>query len=180
MLHNFHRFDESVARSDVGLKQVEPYLRIEPNDAGAREICLQLHGNRALALSELGKHRESAGDWTRVIELSSQPVPSGYRIGLACELVKVGEFARASAEARLVQAAPDLSGQDRYNFGCYFALCEPRPETTRVSRWTKNRASSNRTFPMRYIGSGLPLRLASSATPPYSIKSRKIRRRDPS
>jgi len=122
MLKTLRRFDESIARSDAGLKQVEPYLRIEPHDVEAREVCLKLHGNRGLALSWLGKHRESADDWTRVVELSTEPVPAGYRVRLAMELVQSGELVRALAQAQLVNATPDIASDDCYNLGCLYAL----------------------------------------------------------
>ena len=123
MLKTLNRFEESVARSDSGLRLVEPYLQLEPNDALAREVGLRLHGNRALARSELGRHRESVNDWVRVVELSARPVPPDYHIQLAIELVQAGELDRASAQARLAQAASDLSGLDRYNLCSYFAVC---------------------------------------------------------
>jgi serine/threonine protein kinase len=123
MLCNAKRFEEALARVDQGLNLLGPHRRSEPNDAGARQTCLELHGNRGLALSGLGKHHESIDEWKQVIELSREPVPAYHRIQLAMELVKAGEHAGASAQARLVQAARDLSGLDRYNLGALFAVC---------------------------------------------------------
>jgi serine/threonine protein kinase len=123
LMQPLRRLEKSIARSDKGLQQIEPYLRIEPNDAEARAVCLKLHGNRGMALGGLGKHRESVVDWTHVVELSTQPVPPDYRIQLAIELIRAGELVRASAQVQLVQAAADLSGKDRYNLGAIFALC---------------------------------------------------------
>ncbi len=97
MLNTVRRFDESITRSEAGLREIEPYLKREPNDAVARDVCLKLHGNRAWAFSALGKHRESASDWTRVVELSPEPVPARYRVPLAVELVQADELARALA-----------------------------------------------------------------------------------
>ncbi len=66
MLHTLGRDAEAIARADAGLARLEPYLRLEPNDDEARGICLKLHGNKALALSVIGKHRDAADDWQRL------------------------------------------------------------------------------------------------------------------
>ncbi len=123
MLHNLGRFDEAIARSAAGLKEVEPYFRIEPNDSVAREVCLKLHGNRGLALGAKEKHREAADDWKRVVELSKDPVPPAYRVRWAIELVGDNDVAGALSQAQLVKTAPDISGEDCYNLACIFARC---------------------------------------------------------
>jgi tetratricopeptide (TPR) repeat protein len=115
------RFERAVDRADVGLKRLEPYLRTEPNDAMARLACLRLHGNRGCALSGQGKHRESVAEWTRVLELSDQPVPPRPRIQLAIALLSAGEPARALGQARQVKPAPEISGEDCYNLACLFS-----------------------------------------------------------
>ncbi len=122
MLHTFSRFAEAITRADTGLSRVEPFLRNEPNDGFARDVCLKLHGNRGYALMGLEKHRESAAEWDRVLELSPHPVPPVYRVQMAIELLKAGEVARALTQARLLQPGPDVTGADRYNLGCVFAL----------------------------------------------------------
>jgi eukaryotic-like serine/threonine-protein kinase len=116
------RHDEAIARADEGLKWVEPYLRLEPKDAVARDVCLKLHGNRGFALSALGKHRESAAEWARVVELSDQPVVADYRIRLALELAPAGELDRALTEADLVKSASGITAFDCYNLACLYAL----------------------------------------------------------
>jgi tetratricopeptide (TPR) repeat protein len=121
MLYSLSRHEEAVARVDAGLSRVEPYLQKEPNDVLARDTCLKLHGNRALALPPLNRYRESAAAWARVVELSPDPVPAAYRISLAIVLTRCGEMARAVAEARLVKDGPDVAPMDRYNLGCVFA-----------------------------------------------------------
>jgi tRNA A-37 threonylcarbamoyl transferase component Bud32/tetratricopeptide (TPR) repeat protein len=120
LLHNLGRFDESIARSSSGLKEIEPYLRIEPNDVVAREVCLKLHGNRGLALSGTGKHRESADDWKRVVELANDPVPYSYRVQLALELIYARDVGAAVLEAQKIEPAPDISGEDCYNIACIY------------------------------------------------------------
>jgi hypothetical protein len=109
------RFDEAIAKADAGLERIEERLRAEPNDAGARETCLHLHGNRGYALRGLRKHQESAKEWTRVVELSTEPVPSKYRMELAIELMYAGEVAPALAQAQFVQPEPSMSAPDCYD-----------------------------------------------------------------
>jgi len=122
MLHTLGRYDEAIARADAGLARLEPYLRIEPNDWEAREMCLKLHGNRGLALALAGRHRESAREWTRVVELAREPVPPEYRIRLAIELLQAGEMAGAKTQTQLLKPAPEISAADGYNVACLMAL----------------------------------------------------------
>jgi eukaryotic-like serine/threonine-protein kinase len=117
------RFDEAIAQANLGLAVLEPRVELEPNDAPARDVCLQLHGNRGLALSALGKHRESAREWERVIALAPKPVPISYHAGLAVQLAQVGELARALDEARIVTSSKGCSSGDCYNLACLYCLC---------------------------------------------------------
>ena len=128
------RLDESVDRTNAGLERVEAYLRKEPSDAAVKDLRLPLHGNRALAFSEQKKHRESAGDWAHVVELSGQRVPVGYRIHWAIELLKAGDMPRAAAQVQLVKPEQVVNGEDRYNLGSYYALTAPAAKnSTRIA-----------------------------------------------
>jgi tetratricopeptide (TPR) repeat protein len=151
MLHPIGRANESIARADLGLELLEPYLRAEPDDLAVREINLKLHGNRAYALAAAGRHLEAAGERTKVIELSPQPVPPGYRIRLAVDLLRAGETERAMIQAQLLKPAPEVSAYDRYNLGCLYCLCavaaqsdkHAAPEVrTRLFRRSTNRESA--------------------------------------
>jgi eukaryotic-like serine/threonine-protein kinase len=122
MLHLIGRASESIDRANAGLDLLEPYVRAEPEDLAAREIKLKLHGNRAYALAASGRHLEAAGEWTKVIELSAQPVPPSYRIRLAVDLLRAGETDRAMIQSQMLKPAPDVSAEDQYNMGCLFCL----------------------------------------------------------
>jgi eukaryotic-like serine/threonine-protein kinase len=122
MLHTGGRCNEAIARADVGLSRLEPYCRLEPLDGLARELCLKLHGNRAHALAATGRHREAVDEWTRVVELSPQPVPANYRVFLAFELVHSGDLDGALKQTTFVKANPSISAVDQYNLGCVSAL----------------------------------------------------------
>jgi tetratricopeptide (TPR) repeat protein len=129
MLHLSGNYKEAIARADAGLSRIEPYLKTEPNDAPARDLCLKLHGNRAYALSALGKHRDSAADWIRVVGLSPEPVPAGYRTRLAIELLGSDKIEQALIQARLVQPSTAIPGYDRYDLGCIFARAAAEAQT---------------------------------------------------
>ena len=156
MLHTSSRFAEAITRADAGLSRVEPFLRNEPNDGVARDTCLKLHGNRGYALMGLERHRESAAEWARVLELSPQPVPPTYRVQLAIELLKAGEVARALTQARLLQPGPDdhRAQRSRYDLGCVFAIWPPVAiQSTNRGFHPKNaRASRNRTSRTHFPG----------------------------
>jgi len=85
-------------------------------------MCLKLHGNRAYALAHAGRHRESAREWTRVVDLAREPVPPEYRIRLAIELLLTGEMAGAKTQTQLLRPAPEVSADDAYNLACLMAL----------------------------------------------------------
>jgi tetratricopeptide (TPR) repeat protein len=116
------RYAESIARTDAGLAKLEPYLRLEPHDDEARKFCLMLHGNRAYAFSGMGRHRDSAQEWQRVVALSPEPVPSHYRIRLAMQLLHADDQASAFEQAKLVKRTAEIAAIDRYNLACLFAL----------------------------------------------------------
>jgi eukaryotic-like serine/threonine-protein kinase len=122
MLHVIQRDNESIAKADAGIGQLEAYLHREPLDLGARQLCLKLYGNRAYALGTLGRHRDSAVAWTRVVELSTQPVPANHRILLAVELFHAGDTDAAVAQTRLVTEESPLSVSENYNLACLCAL----------------------------------------------------------
>jgi hypothetical protein len=115
------QFDKAITRADAGLSRLEPHLKIEPNDVQVRDTCLQLHGNRGYARLGLRQHREAAGDWTRVVELSARPVPAEYRVRLAIELMFAGDRGGALTQAQLLKPAADIAQDDCYNIGCIFA-----------------------------------------------------------
>ena len=94
----------------------------------ARERGLKLHGNRALVLSKLQRHAESAKEWARVEELSTELLPDNYRVRLVIELLQVRELTRvgltrALAQAEFLKPNKDIAGEDRYNLGRLYARC---------------------------------------------------------
>ena len=121
LLYESRRFEQAVSVIDKGLSRMDARLRIEPNDAGARQTCLKLHGNRGFALAAIGKHRESAGEWKRMVDLSTPPAPDDVQARLAIELLYADDLDAALAQAQLVQPVQSVSTPDRYNLACIFS-----------------------------------------------------------
>ena len=120
MLHTSGRYAEAVTRADEGLIRIDEHLRIEPNDAAAREMCLKLHGNRGYAL--MGLEKTASRPWSGRESLSCPPSPyprfTGPDWPSSCsEPVKMP----ALTEALLVKPDPSIGGEDRYDLGCVFA-----------------------------------------------------------
>jgi tetratricopeptide (TPR) repeat protein len=121
LLWETKKFDEAVSRATSAIQTLEPYLRIEPNDQVARDLCLKLHGNRGQALGALGKSREAADDWAKVVELAPEPVPAMYRCTLAFNLLSSGQLDRALGQMDIVKKSGSLSAEDYYNLACFYS-----------------------------------------------------------
>ena len=146
MLWEQQKYDQAVARANGAIDLIESYVRKEPNDALARDICLKLHGNRGHALEAQGKHKESAADSARVVELASEPAAASYRIVLAVELLQTGDLERAVAEAERAMGTPGLGAGELYNIGCVFSLAAAAANSDKLaSREVRGAAQSSHT-----------------------------------
>ncbi len=105
-----------------GLELVEPIYRDDPQLQEARERVYALHGVRALARDGLGHFRESLEDWDRVVELAEPSERDGWRINRAVTLARVGEYARANAEADDLASKAGWKQEKRYDLACAYAL----------------------------------------------------------
>ena len=134
MLYDLGRANEAIMHYDQGLSILEPYFRLEPRDEEAqRDACLKLHGNRAYALGSTGRHRQAADEWTKVVDLSQEPVPPFYRVALALEYSYSDEVDRAMTQAKLITPSPEISSADQYKLGCLYARTAlASPNDTRV------------------------------------------------
>jgi tetratricopeptide (TPR) repeat protein/tRNA A-37 threonylcarbamoyl transferase component Bud32 len=120
LLFTMGRYDKAIARADAGLRVIEPRVREEPSDMLALESASKLHGNRALALAGLGKHRESVGEWKRCLEYSPTPVPVPERFRMGLVFARGGEFNAALDEARFIESDGALG--DWANLACIPAV----------------------------------------------------------
>ncbi len=123
MLYHWRHFDQAVGRAEKGLRGIDSYLKLEPNDARARGVALQLHGNRALSLFRLGKYGEAAADWARVTELSGQPLPSGNQVEFALNLFLADKRSAALEQASRIESSDGIDPVFCYNLGCLYSVC---------------------------------------------------------
>jgi serine/threonine-protein kinase len=126
MLQDSQRSEAAIQKADLGITPMERHLHLEPKDAGARRICLGLHGNKAYALSSQGKHAESAREWAQVIELCDGKVPLEYHIRIAIELAQAGELDTAKSHADLVTSIAGVPGVDCHDLGNLYSLWAAR------------------------------------------------------
>jgi hypothetical protein len=121
LLWETKKHDQAIARATSAIQAHEPYLRIEPNDQVARDFCMKLYGNRSHSFGALGKGRESAQDWAKVVELAPEPVPPQYRIMFGLKLLKIGELDRAVSQVDLAKKAAGGSREDLYDLACFYS-----------------------------------------------------------
>jgi tetratricopeptide (TPR) repeat protein len=121
LLWETRKHEEAIARASSAIQALEPYLRIEPNDQVASDLCLKLYGNRSQALGALGKNREAVRDWEHVVELAPQPVPPRYRLTMALMLLTIGEIDRALSQADLAKQGGSGSSNDLYDLACVYS-----------------------------------------------------------
>jgi serine/threonine-protein kinase len=84
------------ARAIEGMERVR---RREPNYFQVGAVLLNAHGGRAYALHALGRYRDALPDWDEVVRLATGPGRDFRRSERAVVLGRVGEHARAAAEA---------------------------------------------------------------------------------
>lgn len=122
VLNDLGRPIDSVQLTTEALATLDAYLKQDPNDAECRSISRMLHGNRAIALGRLNRHRESAQDWQRLVSLSDPPVPLAHRIAFAIESLAAGDRPTAEGVADQITFETARSAVDRYNAACVFCL----------------------------------------------------------
>jgi tetratricopeptide (TPR) repeat protein len=135
MLQDSKSSEEAIKKADLGITPMERHFRLEPNDAGARRICLGLHGNKAYALASQGKHAEAGREWARVIELCDGKVPPAYHVRIAIELAQAGELNTAKSHADYVTSIAGVPGVDCHDLGNLYSLwaARVRDDQTRPS-----------------------------------------------
>ncbi len=117
------RLEAGIDRFGRGLRDLTPVLDAEPNIRRLKLTAINLHGARALALEKVGRYREAAADWNRVIALSDPgPVALGYAVNRLLCLARDGDHRAVMTEADSLEARADLSAIDRYNLACALAL----------------------------------------------------------
>jgi serine/threonine-protein kinase len=91
-------FDKAVRTLEDARRQHGQYSQVAQGLTSA-------HWGRAETLGRLGRYREAVPDWDRAIELEAGVMRPWLRLQRALALARVGEHARATAEARELAAA---------------------------------------------------------------------------
>jgi tetratricopeptide (TPR) repeat protein len=88
---------------------------------GAREFRTNTHAGRAGVLLALGRHREAVQDLDQVVSLMSGPRQQALLILRARTLLKLGEHARAAADADALAGQPALAPKSHYDLAAVYA-----------------------------------------------------------
>jgi serine/threonine-protein kinase len=90
--------------------------------AEATAALRNAHWRRAETLAELGRHSEVLPDWERAVELADGPDKLWGRLHRAVAIARVGDYARATAEAEALAPLASTTGEALYELACAFAL----------------------------------------------------------
>jgi tetratricopeptide (TPR) repeat protein len=93
---------------------LQKVLEQDAKDASARFYLNQTHAGRALALSALQRHAEALADWNRVVELADERNRAPARGERALTWARLGQRARATAEANELAGQPKVTGETLY------------------------------------------------------------------
>ncbi len=102
------RPERALSRVTHAVDLLEALLRKEPREATAREIAGRAHGQRGLIYENLGRHREAATDFARLVELIGEPERSRGRALRAWALIHAGDHAAAITAARPLLDIPKV------------------------------------------------------------------------
>jgi tetratricopeptide (TPR) repeat protein/tRNA A-37 threonylcarbamoyl transferase component Bud32 len=116
------KYQEAIDNLDPVIERIDAYRDLESTDAGARRTSLALHGNRAIALSALGRYADSLQEWEEVYKLSDQPAPVKIRAGLGLELARNRQLDRALPLADGVKQTEGVAGDDCYTLSCLYSI----------------------------------------------------------
>jgi serine/threonine-protein kinase len=116
------QFAESLDWYERAARTLGAVLQKEPRNASARDFLRMTHRGRARALNGLGRHAEALKDWDRAIELDTGTYRDKYRLSRADTLARLGDHARATAEAGELARGKNVSGGTFYDLACIFSL----------------------------------------------------------
>jgi serine/threonine-protein kinase len=89
-------------------------LERQPGHPDARESLRHVHAGRAMSLNQLQRDREALQEWDRAVNLAEGNSPDTWRVRRAVTLARVGEHAKASAEAAVLANKASLSSDNLY------------------------------------------------------------------
>ena len=94
---------EAVRALDIAYGLIEPQVRADPADMGSLRLLAVIGGQRALTLSNAGRHREAMAGGAAALAIrrrlaAAQPDESGFARDIAIQLLALGEIAAGAGE----------------------------------------------------------------------------------
>ena len=117
------RIDEALDAHLHSNDVLDAAVRDAPQDATARQLCLNAHGAAAITKGSAGRHAEALADWDRVVELADEPARQRFRFMRVLTAAQAGDHARAVADLNELFPSASFSDDDRYNAACVYSLC---------------------------------------------------------
>jgi tetratricopeptide (TPR) repeat protein len=119
--------DNGKARESLGhfAEALELLQSVAPGAANhprTRQYQRTTHWGRAIALCQLGRHREAVADWDQAILLASGEARNYLRLRRADSRARAGDYLLAATEADDLARLPSLPGETLYNLACILAL----------------------------------------------------------
>jgi serine/threonine-protein kinase len=101
---------------------LEALLKQRPGHVGALEGLGDARFQRFRLLVELGRHADARDECDAARKLGPGPGRVWVEFGRAATLARMGEHARAVADAEAAAGKPPRSGDDLYNLACVYAV----------------------------------------------------------
>src|SRR5262249_4022189 len=97
-------------------------LQREARHARAKKFLQEAHIKRALILTNVGRPGAALADWDAALAVATGARTDDVRFARAVTLVRVGEHAQATAEARALTGGASVPGPACYNAACVYSL----------------------------------------------------------
>jgi hypothetical protein len=119
------RFEESLEWLDKVVDTIEASVQKDPNQPVLRDLLANLVQTRALSRFRLHQYALALKDWERRSQLTPVPLPPDLRVYIAGSLARVGEHVKAAAEAKGLEGAAEIVGENLYNLALALAISIP-------------------------------------------------------
>jgi serine/threonine-protein kinase len=116
------KYQEALEWFDRAAGMLADVRKRAPEDATATNYLRNTCAARARTLSRLGRHRDAVASWDQAVALADEQTRTACRVGRAVARARLGDHARAAAEAVDVAGLPTLTDGDRYDLACTYAL----------------------------------------------------------
>jgi tetratricopeptide (TPR) repeat protein len=123
---------ESLTWFDKAIEKLAPVCAADASHVRAKRQLGRCYQARGLACTQLERHAEAVKEWDRAFDLSAPEDRTRIRTERATSLLRVGQPARALADAEEVRDTTGLSGEQRYNLACIYSVASRDGERKQV------------------------------------------------